>query len=222
MALVEREDTAIIGIHPSQFAARAAEIRKRLRGPSLGRLPPKIVLVPAPVEQTEPIKGPLFTAAIEVIKEPIRVAEIQKAIMDAFEIDVIAFFSHRRESNVVIPRQIAMAVCKHLTGRSLPDIGRRFGGRDHTTVLHACRKFQPLIDTVDKLLGETGTVQDWAREVVSRHREYSKRRYHLVRLAAAVEAQEKWWAANRTAANFAKRKKISIVEARKILAEQHT
>ena len=53
--------------------------------------------------------------------------------------------SARRTANVVRPRQIAMYLAKILTLRSLPEIGRRFGGRDHTTVLHAVRKIEELV-----------------------------------------------------------------------------
>ena len=52
--------------------------------------------------------------------------------------------SSRRTANVVRPRQVAMYLAKILTLRSLPEIGRRFGGRDHTTVLHAVRKIETL------------------------------------------------------------------------------
>jgi chromosomal replication initiator protein len=61
--------------------------------------------------------------------------------------------SSRRTANVVRPRQIAMYLAKTLTLRSLPEIGRRFGGRDHTTVLHAVRKIEHLADT-DKVLAD--------------------------------------------------------------------
>ena len=61
--------------------------------------------------------------------------------------------SSRRTANVVRPRQIAMYLAKMLTPRSLPEIGRRFGGRDHTTVLHAVRKIEALVDG-DKALAE--------------------------------------------------------------------
>jgi chromosomal replication initiator protein len=54
--------------------------------------------------------------------------------------------SARRSRNVARPRQIAMYLAKQLTQRSLPEIGRKFGGRDHTTVMHAVRKIEELID----------------------------------------------------------------------------
>ena len=52
--------------------------------------------------------------------------------------------SPRRSRSVARPRQIAMYLAKSITSRSLPEIGRKFGGRDHTTVLHACRKIKAL------------------------------------------------------------------------------
>ena len=61
--------------------------------------------------------------------------------------------SSRRTANVVRPRQIAMYLAKTLTLRSLPEIGRRFGGRDHTTVLHAVRKIESLVGN-DNVLAE--------------------------------------------------------------------
>jgi len=62
--------------------------------------------------------------------------------------------SSRRTANVVRPRQVAMYLAKLLTLRSLPEIGRRFGGRDHTTVLHAVRKIENLVTTDSALAGE--------------------------------------------------------------------
>jgi chromosomal replication initiator protein len=62
--------------------------------------------------------------------------------------------SSRRTANVVRPRQVAMYLAKTLTLRSLPEIGRRFGGRDHTTVLHAVRKIENLVSTDSALADE--------------------------------------------------------------------
>jgi chromosomal replication initiator protein len=62
--------------------------------------------------------------------------------------------SSRRTANVVRPRQIAMYLAKTLTLRSLPEIGRRFGGRDHTTVLHAVRKIEGLVGSDTALSDE--------------------------------------------------------------------
>jgi len=62
--------------------------------------------------------------------------------------------SSRRTANVVRPRQVAMYLAKQLTLRSLPEIGRRFGGRDHTTVLHAVRKIENLVNNDTSLAEE--------------------------------------------------------------------
>ena len=61
-----------------------------------------------------------------------------------FNVSRADILSSRRTANVVRPRQIAMYLSKMMTLRSLPEIGRRFGGRDHTTVLHAVRKIEAL------------------------------------------------------------------------------
>ena len=65
---------------------------------------------------------------------------IQKTVADYYKIKVADMYSKRRPSNIALPRQVAMYLAKELTQKSLPEIGELFGGRDHTTVLHAVRK----------------------------------------------------------------------------------
>jgi len=74
----------------------------------------------------------------------ISVENIQRTVADYYKIKVAEMYSKRRSRNVARPRQMAMALAKELTQLSLPDIGEAFGGRDHTTVLHACRKIAEL------------------------------------------------------------------------------
>lgn len=74
----------------------------------------------------------------------ISVANIQKTVAEYYKIKVSDLQSHRRSRSIARPRQVAMALAKELTSRSLPEIGDAFGGRDHTTVLHACRKIKEL------------------------------------------------------------------------------
>ncbi len=69
---------------------------------------------------------------------------IQKTTAEYYKIRVSDLLSKRRSRSVARPRQIAMALAKELTNHSLPEIGDAFGGRDHTTVLHACRKVEEL------------------------------------------------------------------------------
>ena len=72
---------------------------------------------------------------------------IQRTVADYYKIKVSDLMSRRRNRSVARPRQVAMALSKELTSHSLPEIGDSFGGRDHTTVLHACRKIKELRDT---------------------------------------------------------------------------
>ena len=77
----------------------------------------------------------------------VSIDNIQKTVADYYKIKVSEMYSKKRTRNVARPRQIAMALAKELTHLSLPDIGEAFGGRDHTTVLHACRKVAALKST---------------------------------------------------------------------------
>lgn len=77
----------------------------------------------------------------------ITIENIQKAVCEYYKMRVSDLLSRRRPRTIVRPRQIAMALCKELTEHSLPEIGDAFGGRDHTTVLHACRKVAELCET---------------------------------------------------------------------------
>ena len=81
----------------------------------------------------------------------ITVDEIQKTVADHFSLKQADLLSERRTRAVARPRQIAMWLCKQHTTRSYPDIGRRFGGRDHTTVLHGVRKIEELMAQDDQI-----------------------------------------------------------------------
>lgn len=88
-------------------------------------------------------------------REPrrIRIEDIQKAVSRHFNVSRPDLLSSRRTRTIVRPRQIAMYLSKVMTPRSLPEIGRRFGGRDHTTVLHAVRKIEELM-AADRTLAD--------------------------------------------------------------------
>ncbi|GJL83524.1 MAG: chromosomal replication initiator protein DnaA [marine bacterium B5-7] len=99
---------------------------------------------------------------IELIREALRdlivfqerqvtINNIQKRTAEYFSIRVSDLLSKKRNRNIARPRQIAMAIAKELTNLSLPDIGDAFGGRDHTTVIHACRKISELIQSDSKV-----------------------------------------------------------------------
>lgn len=77
----------------------------------------------------------------------VSVDNIQRVVAEYYKIKVADLLSKRRSRSVARPRQVAMYLAKDLTNHSLPEIGDLFGGRDHTTVLHACRKIKELLDS---------------------------------------------------------------------------
>jgi len=89
----------------------------------------------------------------------IKIEDIQRMVARHFNVNRSDMLSSRRTANVVRPRQIAMYLAKTLTLRSLPEIGRRFGGRDHTTVLHAVRKIEALADKDQALAEELESIK---------------------------------------------------------------
>jgi chromosomal replication initiator protein len=83
----------------------------------------------------------------------VTVENIQKTVAEYYKIRIADLLSKRRSRSIARPRQVAMALAKELTNHSLPEIGDAFGGRDHTTVLHACRRVKELRET-DRRVGE--------------------------------------------------------------------
>ena len=84
----------------------------------------------------------------------VRIEDIQKIVARQFDVSRNDLLSNRRTRVIVRPRQVAMYLAKVMTPRSLPEIGRRFGGRDHTTVLHAVRKIEDISSKDQKLARE--------------------------------------------------------------------
>ena len=84
----------------------------------------------------------------------VKIEDIQRSVARQYNVSRADLLSSRRTANVVRPRQVAMYLAKTLTLRSLPEIGRRFGGRDHTTVLHAVRKIEGLVGNDTMLADE--------------------------------------------------------------------
>ncbi|HAC33403.1 MAG TPA: chromosomal replication initiator protein DnaA, partial [Gammaproteobacteria bacterium] len=92
---------------------------------------------------------------LELVKEALKdilaaqnrqvsIDNIQKVVAEHFKIRISDLHSKSRKRSVARPRQIAMALSKELTNSSLPQIGKAFGGRDHTTVIHACERIEEL------------------------------------------------------------------------------
>ncbi|MEP9354413.1 chromosomal replication initiator protein DnaA [Xanthobacter sp. KR7-65] len=106
----------------------------------------------------EPVTLDMAENAVKDLIRPtdprrVRIDDILRVVAKHYNVSRADLLSQRRTANVVKPRQIAMYLAKTLTLRSLPEIGRRFGGRDHTTVLHAVRKIDGLVAT-DRALAE--------------------------------------------------------------------
>ena len=81
----------------------------------------------------------------------VTIENIQKTVADYYKVRMADLLSKRRSRSVARPRQVAMALSKELTTHSLPEIGDAFGGRDHTTVLHACKRIKELRDLEQRM-----------------------------------------------------------------------
>jgi hypothetical protein len=141
------------------IAAKAAELADRKTQIKLAAVPvaaleaPLIstpeVTVTSPDAEISPSGQNWFVVlASEPGPQHPSIRDIQKAVSKHYEVSLADILSSRRTAKIVKPRQVAMYICKELTPHSLPQLGRRFGGRDHTTVLHAVRKI-PAVARVD-------------------------------------------------------------------------
>jgi chromosomal replication initiator protein len=106
---------------------------------------------PLTIDRIDEIIGHMYRSG-----EPkrVRIEDIQRVVARHYNVSKTELLSNRRTRTIVKPRQVAMYLAKVMTPRSLPEIGRRFGGRDHTTVLHAVRKIEHLSGTDDTMAQE--------------------------------------------------------------------
>ncbi len=102
-------------------------------------------------EITESFTREVLRDLLTVHDRLITIENIQKTVCDYYKMRMAELLSKRRPRSIARPRQMAMALCKELTQHSLPEIGDAFGGRDHTTVLHACRTIERLCETDGRL-----------------------------------------------------------------------
>ncbi len=144
VGLVRRDSTHPLDIPDEviQFLARRCVDNVRLLEGALNRLVAQTELVGRPISlaMTKEVLSDLLRST----ERRITIDEIQRCVADYFQLRMADMLSSRRPREIVRPRQIAMYLCKQLTTRSLPEIGRKFGNRDHTTVLHAVRKIDEL------------------------------------------------------------------------------
>jgi hypothetical protein len=107
-----------------------------------------------------------YPSSFQLPAAKLTIADIIHAVCVESGVRRLDLISQRRTKNLVLPRHIAMALCRELTGLSYPTIGRRFGGRDHTTVMHAADKFRPQCAAVRTRLLPDAPVIHWAREML--------------------------------------------------------
>lgn len=160
--------TPVQEFHTSdEMRRRYSDAKSRLWGPR----PKPVRFIPPqknpdlPVHAPRPIRPP--RPKRPEISDPVilhsECRRIQIMVCSYFKIDRAEILSERRDSKVIRPRHIAMYLCKTLSSKSYPEIGRRFGGRDHTTVLNACRKIGKRIQTDRVLAAEIKTLTGWVR-----------------------------------------------------------
>jgi chromosomal replication initiator protein len=135
------------------YVARAVTANGRDLDGAVNRLLAHNTLTGAPIS-VEMAETALRDLIRQVEPKRVKVEDIQRIVAKHYQVSRADVLSSRRTQNVVRPRQVAMYLSKTLTLRSLPEIGRRFGGRDHTTVLHAVRKIDELIKTDQTLNDE--------------------------------------------------------------------
>jgi chromosomal replication initiator protein len=167
-----------VAIEPPDFETRAAILLEKAQTRGIP-LPGDVALLLARRirSNVRELEGALNTVAaqanlsgrgitMELVQETLRdlfnvharaitIQNIQKTVADYYQLRLSDLLSQRRVRSLARPRQIAMALAKELTEHSLPEIGEAFGGKDHTTVMHACKKIRSLCETDMRLR------QDW-------------------------------------------------------------
>lgn len=122
------------------------------------------VVIPLEAENPALIDLLIMTGSLDVdkpVRRGVKISEIQRHVCRSFESDIVEMRSKRRTKEVVIPRHVAMVLCRMLTLHSLPEIGRRFGNRDHTTVLHGLRKYEWLAAKLKAEFDSTAPLSRW-------------------------------------------------------------
>jgi chromosomal replication initiator protein len=138
------------------LADRLTENGRELEG-AVNRLYLTWQLTRAPIT-IEAVEGIIRDLVLGIEPRRIKVEDILRIVSRHFAVSKADILSDRRHRSVVRPRQIGMYLAKQLTSRSLPEIGRRFGNRDHTTVLHAIRK-------IDKEMGDNPHLKEEIEEL---------------------------------------------------------
>lgn len=94
-----------------------------------------------------------------VARPRVRVASIIRATAKRFNVAEHDMLSARRTKNLALPRQVAMYIARLVTWRSLPEIGRHMGAREHTTILHGCRKIAAMVEAGDPIIADIEAIR---------------------------------------------------------------
>ncbi len=161
----------VADVHPTDYELRVGILQSKLEVMGRDDLPKEVIefLARKIVSNVRELEGALnrVTAYSDLVGRPVSlemtqevlqdlirsndrrvsIAEIQRHVAEYFNVRLSDLLSARRARAVARPRQVAMYLAKQLTSRSLPEIGRKFGGRDHTTVMHAVRRIEELRET---------------------------------------------------------------------------
>ena len=147
---IMREDPSIhIEFKVLEFLAQRISSNVRVLEGALTRLFAFATLVGRPINLD--MVQECLADVLRSSEKKITIEEIKRRVADHYNLRLTDLVSARRARAVARPRQVAMFLCKNLTARSLPEIGRGFGGRDHTTVIHAIRKIEELRATDSQL-----------------------------------------------------------------------
>jgi hypothetical protein len=147
-------------IGPAPFAAMANARKERL-----ARIADAAINKPAPVvialEATdEPKPTPPTAVRVPWTDFPPTIDLIKGAVCREFGVSRLALESACRTADIVLPRQVGIYLARKLTARSMPDIGRRFGGRDHSTIIHAIRKISHRLCVDPELANRINTIKE--------------------------------------------------------------
>ncbi|MGN8113275.1 helix-turn-helix domain-containing protein [Labrys sp. 22185] len=158
---------AVVELH----ADRPSAVVSKLARPMSLRAPERLLLI-AGLQSLTPAALEAGPDAVSQYREvPVRqpgaaparilIADILRAVAMRWGVRQADILGRRRLTKVVEPRAVVMALAHHLTMQSLPEIGRRLDGRDHTTVLHHVGKLAPMIDAIEAAIGDGAPLECW-------------------------------------------------------------
>jgi hypothetical protein len=161
-----RLEIADTPVSPQHLATRYKEARQRLMGKPIRLNRQRPVEAPREMPLNHGCVGWTFgqyhLASVTRVKfdySHVTARQVATVVADFFGLTLNDLQSHTRTKDLVYARHIAMYLARKMTPRSLPAIGRTFGGRDHTTVLHACEKIEALLKTDDQLRADVETLR---------------------------------------------------------------